>query len=68
MSIAVMASAVGPVLFSQSLTWTGSYRLAAVMFIAAAAGLLMAALRCDASVSLTQPAARASCGTPSVAD
>lgn len=42
MSIVVFHSAVGPVLFSQSLSWTGSYSAAGIANLAAA-GLLLAA-------------------------
>jgi len=42
MSIVVFHSAVGPVLFSQSLSWTGSYSAAGIVNLAAA-GLLLAA-------------------------
>jgi MFS transporter, OFA family, oxalate/formate antiporter len=45
MSVGVLFSAVGPVLFSQSLAWSGSYRLAAYVCLAAASIMLVAARR-----------------------
>ncbi len=45
MAIAVMCSAIGPVLFSQSLAWTGTYRMAGLSCIAGAAVLIIPALR-----------------------
>lgn len=45
MSIMVLCSAVGPVLFSLSLSWTGSYRSAALTCLFAAAILLAASFR-----------------------
>ncbi len=45
MSITVLFSAIGPVVFSTSLSWMGSYRLAAVLCLIAAAILLAATFR-----------------------
>ena len=45
MSVGVLLSAFGPVLFSQSLAWGGSYRPAALVCLAASCALLLAALR-----------------------
>lgn len=45
MSMIVLFSAVGPVLFSRSLSWTGAYRSAGVACLLATAVLFVAALR-----------------------
>ena len=45
MSITVLFSAIGPVLFSQSLSWTGTYRSAALVCLIATVVLLAASFR-----------------------
>jgi len=43
LSVTVMSSALGPVLFSQSLDWAGTYRYAAFVCLVGAAALMLAA-------------------------
>ncbi len=73
MSVGVLFSAVGPVLFSQSLAWSGSYRPAACVCLAAASVLLVAGLRAGQPVparpaSIPADPAPAAAGSENVSD
>jgi len=56
MCMIVLFSAVGPVLFSQSLSWTGTYRSAALICLMATAVLLTASFRVRPPVQVYQGA------------
>jgi MFS family permease len=56
MSVAVLCSALGPVIFSQALSWTGSYRAASLVCLAASGLLLVSSLYIARPVPVFAPA------------